>query len=66
MAIEVLSADEIDAVGGGYVGLLRGIATFLAGHVAGKLIDKMDGGANGAEFQMTPGLEALVAGNMTA
>jgi len=66
MAIREISSEEIEAVNGGYLKVLSAAASFFAGHVAGKLIDKLDGGPNGQPFEMTPELEALAAGNMTA
>jgi hypothetical protein len=67
--VQELSLEEVEAVAGGsVVTVIKGIGGMVAGHVFGKLVDAFDRAVSspGTNFEMTPGLEAVAAGNMTA
>lgn len=63
--MQELNQSEIDQVGGGYLRVLMITAEFLAGYAVGKALDKLEGKGQ-SDYQVTPEMEAVIAGNMGA
>lgn len=63
--MQQLTQTEINEVNGGWRPLMM-VAEFIAGYAAGKLLDKMEDKSNTTPFEVTPEMNALIAGNMTA